>query len=187
MGAVLLASGGAALTKVARSPDDPPAPHPDYDVTTVVISKVPAGLVGEELRVQVLMRLGDMSREDAVELLRAGVLKWFDPEYDADGTVTVGLEGRDPDLIRTWKSRRSRTAAEIDLEAEADEESTVERVAIIVTDVVTDFTPGVSNVKDATVALTGVNPGDGRGGRIRRAGRLRHFCHPRPRQRPETA
>lgn len=153
-----LAFGGASGPRILRSPDDPPAPSPDYDVSVVIVYKVPAGLAGEELRVHVLMRLGDMSREDALALLEARLLTELDPRYNADGTVTVGLSGREPELIRSWKSRRSATAADIDLDADADEETTVERVALVVTDIVTDFTPGVSNVKDATIALTGVNP-----------------------------
>lgn len=54
--------------------------------------------------------------------------------------------------------------------ARPEEETTVEDIALQVADVATDFVPGVSNVKDATIALTGVNPVTGEevgvGGRI---------------------
>ncbi|MEA2560672.1 MAG: Pre-toxin [Acidobacteriota bacterium] len=51
-----------------------------------------------------------------------------------------------------------------------EEEATVEDIARTVADVATDFIPGVSNIKDAAIALTGVNPVTGEevgiGGRI---------------------
>jgi Pre-toxin TG len=158
-------SGSAAV-----KPDggrDQPRQVPDLDVSIILLTGVPPGLAGAELRLFVLMRLGKMSREDAVELLRSGALPDFNPENHGDGTATAWLSGNEPEIVETWKLRRMLAAAgpagsagmpDVDLETDADEDSTVEKVVVVVADVATDFAPGVSNVKDALTAVTGVNP-----------------------------
>jgi putative toxin of predicted polymorphic toxin system/CDI toxin RNase A-like protein len=89
--------------------------------------------------------------------------------------ISKTLEIPDLELARPASIPRKVKEAPATLPIEEPEEQpeddlSVESVALTVADLATDFVPGVSNVKDATIALTGINPVTGEevgvGGRI---------------------
>lgn len=77
------------------------------------------------------------------------------------GTKTVEKQtqlGKDSTSDKASTGKGTETAEAAQASSEQSEDSEVVSVAQVVADVATDLTPGVSNVKDAIIALTGVNP-----------------------------
>lgn len=154
-----------------------------YGGAIVGMHNVPAGLQGRELKVHVVARHGKLTRAQAAELVdRFGIPVGGIDRRD-NGAVVFGLTPREEALI--VRLRRGEGAdrptegsppdeQESTKPAAADQvragRSTAEEVARTVGDIGTDLAPVVSNIKDATIAITGVNPVTGE--RVGTAGRI---------------
>jgi hypothetical protein len=134
---------------------------------------VPAQLQGRALKIYVVARWGKLSTEQATVLVDRTGMPSGGIARRVDGSVVFGLTPAEETMILRLRPADSPDTPRSGAEpvAEADPERTVaEKVAIGAADVGTDLAPIVSNVKDATIALTGVNPVTGE--RVGVAGRV---------------
>jgi Pre-toxin TG len=154
-----------------------------YDITTVAMRNVPAQLQGRALKVHVVARWGELSQDQAADLVDRTGVPSAGVTRDEDGTVTFSLTQPEEAMISRLRAKERSSPDTIGPSAEAvpddrprpapsaDPERTVaEQVAIAAADIGTDFTPLVSNVKDALTALTGINAVTGE--RVGVAGRI---------------
>lgn len=79
-------------------------------------------------------------------------------QIEARGPVAVEQGQSTADMLSSASTYLATVKPEHVDAADEPQKDVVQEAAVAVTDVITDFTPGVSNVKDAVTALTGFNP-----------------------------
>jgi hypothetical protein len=151
-------------------------PEPEGAVYAGVITglhDVPAHLEGRELKIYLVARWGRLSEAQATVLVDRTGMPSAGYHRRADGSVTFSLTPAEEAMILRIPpaDRPKKPGGVAKPVAKEDPESTVaEKVAIGTADIGTDLAPIVSNVKDATIALTGINPVTGE--RVGVAGRV---------------
>lgn len=167
---------------VQRNGKAPPV-EPVYGGAIVGMHNVPAGLRGRALKVHVVARHGKITSAQAAELVDRFGIPAGGVDRRANGAVVFGLTPREEALILRISRREGAdqategpTSGERESPQPASAErpqagrSAAEAVARTVGDVGTDLAPVISNVKDATIAVTGINPVTGE--RVGTAGRI---------------